>query len=110
MTTENLFFDCWADTDFEIRTAVTKSSGGPFPLDNATVRFEVLNQSTRAPLIEKTTAEGVEVPDPSAGEIVIYVRDEDTAGLGGYYDFRLWVESATGDDALVSEGTMQVKA
>jgi hypothetical protein len=76
--------ELWAGDTAEIDVVLTESDGTPLDFSNRSLRWVLCNAYDRGlVLVEKVTGSGIEVIDPDAGIVRIFLDSADTRELGG---------------------------
>jgi len=110
MTTEGQNFTIYQGDSKEVIISVTNEDGSVTDLAGyAGAVFVAYNQTLDSIVIQKLLADGITIPTPSNGQLVITLDSEDTEDLvPKNYGIQCEIEDAFGNHATVMTGYMKV--
>lgn len=110
MASTNQNFYLFQGETKKIRVSVVDSTGEPFDLNGSSLEWILYRNIDSTPSIKKTSVSGINVVTPStSGLFDIYLNQNDTELLPGYYNHEARIVDPSGNQSVVSNGTVEIK-
>jgi len=113
MTINSQNFEMYRGDSKEIRIPITDEATGLAvdltPYLSGSIIWVVYNRTSKATILSKSYGDGISVPTPSSGEIIITLRPEDTESIiPNTYNHECEISSSSTNVATVTTGTINI--
>lgn len=95
------------DDDVPVQFTITDDTGAVIDVTNAQFTWVMARTQGAAPAVTKTTADDVNLSDPTNGKIQVIMRKQDTDGRSGPWYHELSMVLA-GETVTIASGTVTI--